>query len=242
MIDNSYNRKSIFKSKWLYIVSAICILASGAGVWGAFNLYKDVPKDNSETFEQTTLNLKIEYSEYDAQANRPVHNEPDSRKDTTQKEEETKKDTNIPYKGSYALPMGSNITKDYSNGKLERNSTTDDWRTHDGIDFGASAGSRVVSIQSGTVKKVFKSPLWGYVVIIDHGKGVVAKYCGLGDKGLPKEGKNIKQFDVVGYLGEIPVEKDDGEHLHFEIEVNGKIEDPLKVMNKLTHSRKDAKK
>ena len=31
MIDNSYNKKSFFRSKGVYLLAALCILAAGAG-------------------------------------------------------------------------------------------------------------------------------------------------------------------------------------------------------------------
>ena len=31
MIDNSFNKKSFFRSKGIYILAALCILAAGAG-------------------------------------------------------------------------------------------------------------------------------------------------------------------------------------------------------------------
>ena len=40
MIDNSFNKKSFFRSKGIYILAALCILAAGAGVWGAMRVAK----------------------------------------------------------------------------------------------------------------------------------------------------------------------------------------------------------
>ena len=48
MIDNSFNKKSFFRSKGIYILAALCILAAGAGVWGAMRVAK-TPTDNNST-------------------------------------------------------------------------------------------------------------------------------------------------------------------------------------------------
>ena len=89
------------------------------------------------------------------------------------------------------------------------------------------------AIQNGRVAKVYSDPLWGNVVEIDHGKGLVARYCGLSDKNLPKAGDEVEQFDHIGTLGTVPVEAADGAHLHFTVAINGKTVDPLEAMNKL---------
>lgn len=81
--------------------------------------------------------------------------------------------------------------------------------------------------------KVYSDPLWGNVVEIDHGKGLVARYCGLSDKNLPKAGDEVEQFDHIGTLDTVPVEAADGAHLHFTVAINGKTVDPLEAMNKL---------
>ncbi len=239
MIDNSYNKKNFFKSKGLYIAIALCIVAAGAGVWGAVNGSMNVKDGNTDTTaESTTINWNISYTEVltsdETEANNPVKNVPDTRENTTKKAEQTTENSkNTPYTGYFALPMGTNITKDYSAGNMVKNKTTNDWRAHSGIDFGGSKGNDVLAIQDGTVRKVYKDSLWGNVVEIDHGKNLTARYCGLADNSLPKVGAKVKQFDHIGTLGEIPVEAADGEHLHLEITVDGKIVDPLEAMNKL---------
>ena len=189
MIDNSFNKKSFFRSKGIYILAALCILAAGAGVWGAMRVAK-TPTDNSST-EHSSRQYNIEYSvpqETLTQANNPVKNIPDDR--TTAPAQTTKENDskNTPYTGSYALPMGTDIRKDYSADEMVKNKTTNDWRVHNGIDFGGAQGNDVIAIQNGRVAKVYSDPLWGNVVEIDHGKGLVARYCGLSDKNLPKAG------------------------------------------------------
>lgn len=234
MIDNSFNKKSFLKSKGIYVLAALCILAAGAGVWGAVHVSKAPGK--VDTSEQSSRQYNIDYlvpSETPTQANNPVKNVPDDR--TTAPAQTTKEDDgkNTPYTGSYALPMGTDIRKDYSADEMVKNKTTNDWRVHNGIDFGSAKGNDVIAIQNGRVTKVYSDPLWGNVVEIDHGKGLVARYCGLADKNLPKEGDEVEQFDCIGTLGTVPVEAADGTHLHFTVAVNGKTADPLEVMNKL---------
>ncbi|MDE5994090.1 MAG: M23 family metallopeptidase, partial [Oscillospiraceae bacterium] len=55
---------------------------------------------------------------------------------------------------------------------------------------------------------------------------------GLGRGSTPDVGAQIKINEKVGNLGEIPVEKADGVHLHIEIRENGTLIDPEKVIGK----------
>ena len=165
MIDNSFNKKSFFRSKGIYILAALCILAAGAGVWGAMRVAK-TPTDNNST-EPSSRQYNIDYSvpqETLTQANNPVKNVPDDR--TTAPAQTTKENDskNTPYTGSYALPMGTDIRKDYSADEMVKNKTTNDWRVHNGIDFGGAQGNDVIAIQNGRVAKVYSDPLWGNVV------------------------------------------------------------------------------
>ena len=142
MIDNSFNKKSFFRSKGIYILAALCILAAGAGVWGAMRVAK-TPTDNNST-EPSSRQYNIDYSvpqETLTQANNPVKNVPDDR--TTAPAQTTKENDskNTPYTGSYALPMGTDIRKDYSADEMVKNKTTNDWRVHNGIDFGGAQGN-----------------------------------------------------------------------------------------------------
>lgn len=152
MIDNSFNKKSFFRSKGIYILAALCILAAGAGVWGAMRVAK-TPTDNNST-EHSSRQYNIDYSvpqETLTQANNPVKNVPDDRTTVpaqTTKENDSK---NTPYTGSYALPMGTDIRKDYSADEMVKNKTTNDWRVHNGIDFGGAQGNDVIAIQNGRV-------------------------------------------------------------------------------------------
>ena len=135
MIDNSFNKKSFLKSKGIYVLAALCILAAGAGVWGAVHVSKAPGK--VDTSEQSSRQYNIDYlvpSETPTQANNPVKNVPDDR--TTAPAQTTKEDDgkNTPYTGSYALPMGTDIRKDYSADEMVKNKTTNDWRVHNGID------------------------------------------------------------------------------------------------------------
>lgn len=160
-------------------------------------------------------------------------NIPDTR-EATQENKETEKDKyNKPYSDYYCLPFGNQIIKDYSNMNPVYSKTLGDWRTHNGIDFSGEAGGAVVAISYGEVISIYEDTLFGTCVLIDHGNGVTAKYCGLNKDTLNvKEHSSVNSEDIIGYLGEIPCEKQEGAHLHFEITHNGELVEPLELMGK----------
>ena len=156
---------------------------------------------------------------------------PDTREETEKTTIEDK--YNKPYSDYYCLPFGNQIIKDYSNMNPVYSKTLGDWRTHNGIDFSGEAGSAVVAISYGEVISVYEDTLFGTCVLIDHGNGVTAKYCGLNKDTLNvKEHSSVNSEDIIGYLGEVPCEKQEGAHLHFEITHNGEIVEPLELMGK----------
>lgn len=166
---------------------------------------------------------------------------PDTREET--KVEETKEPTTEkvtekskyaePYKDYFELPLGTDILKEYQPDTPSYNATMGDWRTHAGIDFQGTQGAQVKSIAYGTVTAVYDDAIFGTTIEIDHGNGVLAKYCGFNKDTLEiKKGVEVKSGTLLGYLGTVPCEKTDLSHLHFEIIYNGKNVDPLELMNK----------
>ena len=161
-----------------------------------------------------------------------VTNVPDTRTETTEKNKTDDK-YNKPYKDYYCLPFGNQIIKDYSNMNPVYSKTMGDWRTHNGIDFTGEEGSAVVAISYGEVIAIYDDAIFGTCVLIDHGNGVTAKYCGLNKETLTVEENSTVEIEtVIGYLGEVPGEKMEGNHLHFEITHNGEIVEPLELMGK----------
>lgn len=146
--------------------------------------------------------------------------------------EATQAKDNLPYTGSFTLPLGTEILKDYSDGEMVSSKTMGDWRIHNGIDFTGKDGSEIFAIQRGKVTDVYEDEMWGTVIVIDHGNDIVAKYCGLKKDSTVKKGDTVSKGQTVGKLGTIPIEQADGAHLHLEITVNGKNVDPLAAMNR----------
>jgi murein DD-endopeptidase MepM/ murein hydrolase activator NlpD len=95
-------------------------------------------------------------------------------------------------------------------------------RLHAGIDISAPAGTPVRAAASGTV--IYAGWMGGYgnLVVIDHGGGLATAYAHLSaiwGAGSVSQGQGI---GAVGCTGSCT-----GNHLHFEVRVNGQPVDPL---------------
>ncbi len=207
--------------KTIYSVSALMLCAVTLfSFWYSNKDNNGILPQSSDTTVSTT-----ESTTDDIQVNNPVTNVPDERYDTTTT-------TEVPKSVFYAYPIGNKISREYSKGELVKNKTTDDWRTHNGVDINASKGDQVNAIADGTVSFVIHDDLWGTTVTIDHGNGITAKYCGLQKDSVIEPGTDVNANEKIGVLGEIPIENADGIHLHFEMYKDGVTVSPSDYLNK----------
>ena len=132
---------------------------------------------------------------------------------------------------SYSLPLGTDMGNDYSMGVPVYNEVMGDWRTHDGVDFNGAYGDSVKAVADGIVRDIYEDEIMGATVVVDHGGGVVANYCGvIADENI-KRGVIVEKCDVLGKLSAIPGETNaQYPHLHLEMSVNDVICDPLEIM------------
>ncbi len=139
----------------------------------------------------------------------------------------------VPFESDYGLPLGTEISRDYSPDMPVYSATMGDWRTHTAVDFAGADGSQVKSVSLGTVSSIYNDTLYGQVVEIDHGNGVKARYCGFEPESLEIEvGSEVEKGTLLGYLGTVPCEKSEGSHLHFEMTCNGVVQDPVAVLGR----------
>lgn len=139
-------------------------------------------------------------------------------------------DDGITRAAAFAVPLENEIQKGFSDGALVRSKTMGDWRVHNGADYPGAVGDPVKAINNGVVKAVYDDALWGTVVEVDHGDGLLAKYCGLGRGSTAAVGETVKVGACIGYLGEIPAEAADDAHLHLELWQDDEAVDPADVL------------
>jgi murein DD-endopeptidase MepM/ murein hydrolase activator NlpD len=96
-------------------------------------------------------------------------------------------------------------------------------RMHEGIDIAAPGGTPIHAAAAGTV--IYAGWLGGYgnMVIIDHGGGLATAYAH--QSAIYITAGSVSQGQVVGAVG--TTGHSTGNHLHFEVRINGSAVDPL---------------
>ena len=96
-------------------------------------------------------------------------------------------------------------------------------RMHEGIDISAPAGTPIHAAAAGTI--IFAGWMGGYgnMVIIDHGGGLATAYAHMSSIWL--SGGSVGQGTAIGGVG--TTGSSTGNHLHFEVRVNGAAVDPM---------------
>ena len=224
-------KRKLRKSPNVYLAILACLVAVGAS---AVTMLRDDSSGRieSEDFTRVPVDWSVEETSVPLtfDANIGISGIADERifiPETTVKIEENK-----PFSGSFAMPMGTDIIKDYSNGEMVYSKTMGDWRVHNGVDFSGSAGNDVRAVASGTVTKVFKDEFFGVVVTIDHENGILTNYANLQSEDFIKVGTKVKKGDIIGGVGKSGALEEMAEpHLHFEVVSNGEYKDPQEFLS-----------
>jgi murein DD-endopeptidase MepM/ murein hydrolase activator NlpD len=98
---------------------------------------------------------------------------------------------------------------------------------HPGLDISAEYGQPVRATGDGTVAVAKPSGNYGNLVEIDHGYGIVTRYGHL-SRFQATAGQQVRRGDVIGYVGSTG--RSTSAHLHYEILLNGKLTNPLKLL------------
>ena len=100
-----------------------------------------------------------------------------------------------------------------------------------GIDYTLEEVFDVVSVLDGTVEEVKDDDILGKTIQIKHGNNFVSTYQSLSEFSV-KKGDTVTQGQVIGKSGTNKLDKDMGNHLHFELYTNGQIVDPSLYIDK----------
>ena len=228
-IESSKSER-IARKTGMYISLLICMAALIIGFWSAINRTSRLSANNVGITHTSSAQIQQAGAQQTSVA---AKTEAESTKAPTSAktaENTTEKATINPTATFFAMPVGGNIIKDYSEKELKYSNTYKDWRLHTGIDIAAKKGTQVHAAGNGKVTEVTDDKLLGSTVVIDHGNGIVASYSGL-LKPLVKVGQIIEAGTTIGGIGEVPSESLDEAHLHFAVKVNGKTANPIEALN-----------
>ena len=111
--------------------------------------------------------------------------------------------------------------------------TMDWYRLHQAIDFGAPAGTNVLSAVDGTVTSIIERDTLDYAIIeIAHANNLKTVYKFLDPIEGLEVGQKVSRGQVIGTVAVASGrENADGDHLHFEVFKNGNIVDPEEYLD-----------
>lgn len=97
-------------------------------------------------------------------------------------------------------------------------------RLHAGIDLVAPSGTLVKAADGGQIIQAGYDGGYGYSIIVYHGGGFSTVYAHL-SRILVAVGQNVARGEVIGLVGATGWAT--GPHLHFEVRINGAVQNPL---------------
>ena len=192
-------------------------------------------KDLKVEEEQTKEYYIISYEEAKQLASTNVDNIENEKKSKLEKEKIEKRNTNIVKNirrgGTVSASSSSNASAMLGSLSFRRplNSSRVSagylgYPGHRGIDFPSPQGTPVMAAESGTVTTVmYSNKSYGNRVIIDHGNGISTLY-GHNSTISVSLGQKVNKGQTIAGVGSTG--NSTGNHVHFEIRINGKPINP----------------
>ena len=245
---------SIFGGMGFYIALLVCVIAAGVvGYRALLSSEMDPVEDPGEIVQNVDNTVNdaptpvTQPDESDAQpvlsdgplvVTRPVvTKEPEIETGDTEIETETpvSDEVSLPEEdpapesvvSRIVSPLAGEMVAVFSVDRLMYDPTLGDWRTHDGIDIRAEAGTPVVATAAGTILSVDEDGRLGVTICIEHTGGYVTTYASLHPETFVEAGQSVEAGTVIGAVGNTSLtEAALGAHLHFSVSRNGESIDP----------------
>ncbi len=101
-------------------------------------------------------------------------------------------------------------------------------RMHKGLDFSAPTGTPIMAAGDGIVERASRYGSYGNYIRIRHNGTYKTAYAHMSKYGRGiKSGRRVKQGQIIGYVG--ATGRVTGRHLHYEVMMNGKQVNPLRL-------------
>lgn len=135
---------------------------------------------------------------------------------------------------SFVLPVSGTLSKKHDPTLQVYSTTLNDYRVHVGIDIVTAESAPVYAAAGGKVSKIWKDPLMGYCMAIEHDGDCFTVYKNLAET-LPEgidAGVAVRSGQLIGAVGDSAmVELAEEPHLHFEMTVADLSVDPLEYFS-----------
>ena len=122
----------------------------------------------------------------------------------------------------WPLPGITRITSGYGSRRSPISGKTE---MHTGIDIGAPYGTNILAAEAGTVTYSGWQNGFGNTIMISHGNGMTTLYAHASSL-LVSVGQSVKRGQAVAKIGSTGWST--GNHLHFEVRINGSHTNPMK--------------
>ena len=123
-----------------------------------------------------------------------------------------------------ASPLAfSRITSGFS---MRFHPILNEWKRHEGVDYGAPIGTPVHAVGDGVVSFAGQQNGYGNVIQVQHSGARMTVYAHLSKIDI-RRGDHVSQGDHIGDVGMTGWAT--GPHLHFEFRVAGAVKDPLTI-------------
>ena len=250
-MDNRGKRQaaSIFGGMGFYIALLVCVVA--AGVVGYFALLNnnDTQTEPTQTVDRTDPGpaqsvtapapepSKPVISEEPVIVTRPAPQPAAPEPDPAPVSDDVAKPTMdtapaaVQEPMEVASPLNGETVAVFSVDQLTYDATLGDWRTHDGIDIQAPAGTAVAAAAAGTVLSVEEDHRLGTTIVVDHHNGFITTYASLQPDTAVLAGDSVSAGGIIGTVGNTSLsEAGLGAHLHFAVTENGEAVDPAELL------------
>jgi murein DD-endopeptidase MepM/ murein hydrolase activator NlpD len=99
-------------------------------------------------------------------------------------------------------------------------------RAHTGVDLDGRTGDPIRAAKAGRILGVSCGGGYGNCLLIDHGGGVVTLYAHMSRRAVSSG--SVSRGQLIGYVG--CTGSCTGSHLHFEVRVNGRPQNPMRYI------------
>ncbi len=224
MSNNHYQKDS---SRGYYIALILCAVAIGICGYLYYRNAGNVNPQLSDNPNSVTVGPAQATQEPNVPvvATQPQVTEPETTKATQPSAPKNEKPART------ASPVQGQTVAAYAMDALSYNQTTRDWRTHNGVDITAEAGTAVCAAAEGTVYAVYEDDAMGMTVVIQHSGGYVTRYSALDEMVSVQPGDAVKLGQTIGKVGNSAlVEVAIGDHVHFGVTRDGEPVDPQEFL------------
>lgn len=128
--------------------------------------------------------------------------------------------------GKFILPLAS-YTRISSPYGYRIHPITGTKKLHSGIDYAAPYGTAIYAAEDGVVLTSGWINGYGYTITINHGGGYVTLYAHC-SKLVASAGQKVTKGQTIAKVGSTG--NSTGNHLHFEVKVNGKAQNPANYL------------